>query len=137
MPTSYRLVLGWGEIAGCVLMLIPRTAVRGAWVLVAVFVLAVAIHLLHGMYEVGNLAIYIAAAWAVAVGKGSSGRRMDHQKSSTTSSTASFRPTHFTMLTTYTWRSPISCEYPVLAGSGEVYQRAETIRHRQRQDAAL
>jgi hypothetical protein len=50
-------------------MLIPRTAIRGAWLLVAVFALAVAIHLLHGMYEVGNLAIYIAAAGAVAVGK--------------------------------------------------------------------
>jgi len=71
MPNFVRMVLGWGEIAGCVLMLIPRTAIRGAWLLVAVFVLAIALHLLHGMYEVGNLAIYTAAAWAVAVGKGS------------------------------------------------------------------
>jgi cell division protein FtsW (lipid II flippase) len=69
MPNIVRLVLGFGEIAGCVLMLNPRTAIRGAWVLVAVFVLAIVIHLLHGMYEVGNLAIYTAAAWAVAVGK--------------------------------------------------------------------
>jgi len=37
--------------------------------LVTVFVLAIVIHLLHGMYDVGNLAIYTAAAWAVAVGK--------------------------------------------------------------------
>lgn len=71
LPNVIRLILGFGEIAGCVLMLIPRTAIRGAWLLVAVFALAVAIHLLHGMYEVGNLAIYTAAAWAVAVGKGS------------------------------------------------------------------
>ena len=70
MPNFVRMVLGWGEIAGCVLMLIPRTAIRGAWLLVAVFVLAIALHLLHGMYEVGNLAIYTAAAWEVAVGKG-------------------------------------------------------------------
>ena len=70
MPNVVRLILGFGEIAGCILMLIPRTAIRGAWVLVAVFVLAIVIHLLHGMYEVGNLAIYTAAAWAVAVGKG-------------------------------------------------------------------
>jgi hypothetical protein len=70
MPNIVRLILGWGEIAGCMLMLIPRTALRGAWLLVAVFALAIAIHLLHGMYEVGNLAIYTAAAWAVAVGKG-------------------------------------------------------------------
>jgi hypothetical protein len=69
MPNLVRLILGFGEIAGCVLMLIPRTATRGAWVLVTVFVLAIVIHLLHGMYDVGNLAIYTAAAWAVAVGK--------------------------------------------------------------------
>jgi len=28
------------------------------------------IHLLHGLYNAGDLAIYAAAAWAVAVGKG-------------------------------------------------------------------
>jgi uncharacterized membrane protein YphA (DoxX/SURF4 family) len=69
MPNIIRMVLGWGEIAGCILMLIPRTAIRGAWVLAAVFLLAIVIHLVHGMYEVGNLAIDAAAAWAVVVGK--------------------------------------------------------------------
>ncbi len=69
MPNVVRLVLGFGEIAGSILMLMPRTALRGARVLVAVFVLAIVIHLLHGLYEVGNLAIYTAAAWAVAEGK--------------------------------------------------------------------
>lgn len=71
LPNVIRLVLGWGEIVGCILMLIPRTAIRGAWILVAIFVLAVVTHLLHGIYGIGNLAIYTAAAWAVAVGKGS------------------------------------------------------------------
>jgi hypothetical protein len=66
MPNAIRTVLGFGEILGCVLMLYPRTSVRGAWLLLAVFVFAILIHLLHGMYEVGNLAIYAAAAWAVA-----------------------------------------------------------------------
>jgi hypothetical protein len=69
MPNVIRLVLGYGEIAGCVLMLIPKTVIRGAWLLVAIFALAIAIHLLHGMYEVGNLVIYTSAAWAVATGK--------------------------------------------------------------------
>jgi hypothetical protein len=69
MPNSVRLVLGCGEILGSVLLLIPRTAIRGGWVLVAVFGLGIVIHLLHGTYNVGNLAIYAAAAWAVAVGK--------------------------------------------------------------------
>lgn len=70
MPNFVRLILGFGEIAGSVLLLIPRTAIRGGWVLLAVFVLAMVIHLLHGMYNVGNLAIYAAAAWAIAVGRG-------------------------------------------------------------------
>jgi len=69
MPDIVRQVLGWGEIIGSVLLLIPRTAVRGGWVLVGIFVLAIVVHVLHGMYNVGNLAIYTAAAWAVASGK--------------------------------------------------------------------
>jgi hypothetical protein len=65
-----RQVLGWGEMIGAVLLLIPRTAVRGGWFLVAIFVLAIIIHLLHGMFNVGDLAVYTAAACAVATGKG-------------------------------------------------------------------
>lgn len=70
MPNFVRLILGGGEFAASVLLLIPRTEIRGAWLLAAVFVLAMVIHLLHGAYNVGNLAIYAAAAWAIAVGKG-------------------------------------------------------------------
>lgn len=70
MPGFVRLVLGFGEIAGCVLLLIPQTAIRGAWLLVAVFVMAILMHLMHGMYGIGNLVIYAAAAFAIAVGKG-------------------------------------------------------------------
>jgi len=70
MPDVVRQALGWGEIIGAVLLLIPRTAARGGWVLVGIFVLAIIIHLLHGMFNVSYLAIYTAAAWAVATGKG-------------------------------------------------------------------
>jgi uncharacterized membrane protein YphA (DoxX/SURF4 family) len=69
MPGFVRLVLGWGEIVGCILLLIPRTTVRGAWLLVAVFVMGILIHLLHGAYGIGNLVIYAAAAFAIAWGK--------------------------------------------------------------------
>lgn len=71
MPSILRMVLGWGEIVGCILLLVPRTAVRGAWVLIAVFTLAIVTHLLHGMYGIGNLVIYTAAAFAVTTSKGS------------------------------------------------------------------
>jgi uncharacterized membrane protein YphA (DoxX/SURF4 family) len=70
MPGFVRMVVGFGEILGCVLLLIPRTVVRGAWVLLAVFIMAILIHLLHGLYGIGNLVIYAAAAFAIAAGKG-------------------------------------------------------------------
>lgn len=69
MPGMIRMILGWGEIAGCILLLIPKTTNRGAWFLFAVFVFAILIHLLHGQYNVGNLAIYAAAALAIALGR--------------------------------------------------------------------
>lgn len=69
MPGFIRLVVGWGEIVGCILLLIPKTAIRGAWLLFAVFVFAILIHLLHGQYNVGNVVIYAAAAFAIAAGK--------------------------------------------------------------------
>ena len=69
MPGFIRMVLGWGEILGCILLLIPKTSIRGAWLLLAVFIFAILLHLLHGMYNVGNLVIYAAAAFAIAVGK--------------------------------------------------------------------
>lgn len=69
MPGFVRLVLGFGEILGCILLLIPRTSIRGAWLLLAVFIMAIVIHLLHGQYNVGNVVIYAAAALAIAIGK--------------------------------------------------------------------
>lgn len=69
MPGLVRMILGWGEIAGAVLLLIPKTTVRGGWLLLAVFVMAILLHLLHGLYGIGNLVVYAAAAFAIAVGK--------------------------------------------------------------------
>jgi type II secretory pathway component PulF len=69
MPGFVRLVLGFGEILGCVLLLIPGTISRGAWLLLAVFVMGILLHLLHGLYGIGNLVIYAAAAFAIATSK--------------------------------------------------------------------
>jgi uncharacterized membrane protein YphA (DoxX/SURF4 family) len=66
MPDIVRQVLGWGEIIGALLVLVPRAARQGAWLLLATFVLAIILHLLHGAYNVGNLVIFAAAAWSVA-----------------------------------------------------------------------
>lgn len=67
LPSIVRMILGWGEIAGCLLMLIPKTAVRGAWLLLGMFIMAILTHLLHGQYNVGNVVIYAAAAFAIAL----------------------------------------------------------------------
>jgi len=69
MPAFVRLVLGFGEILGCILLLIPGTIVRGAWLLLAVFVMAILLHLLHGLSGIGELVIYASAAFAIAAGK--------------------------------------------------------------------
>jgi uncharacterized membrane protein YphA (DoxX/SURF4 family) len=69
MPAIVRMILGFGEIAGCVLILVPQTAIRGAWLLLAVLVFAILLHLLHGMYDIGNVVVYAAAAFAIATGK--------------------------------------------------------------------
>ena len=69
MPGFVRMILGFGEIIGSILLLIPQTTIRGAWLLLAVFVMAIMIHLLHGGYNVGDLVIYAAAAFAIALGK--------------------------------------------------------------------
>jgi len=69
MPGFVRLVLGFGEIAGSILLLIPATVVRGAWLLLAIFGMSILLHLLHGLYGIGNLVVYAAAAFAIAVGK--------------------------------------------------------------------
>ena len=69
MPGFVRLLLGFGEIIGYLLLLIPGTITRGAWLLLAVFVMGILLHLLHGFYGIGDLVIYAAAAFAIAVGK--------------------------------------------------------------------
>jgi uncharacterized membrane protein YphA (DoxX/SURF4 family) len=75
MPQILRLWLGWGEMVGAILLLIPRTAVRGAWLLLIIFLVAIVVHVVHGMPNVGALVIYSAAAWAIAFGKGISNER--------------------------------------------------------------
>jgi hypothetical protein len=64
-PNGVRLALGWCEIAAAILFLVPRTVVAGAWSLVAIFLFAVALHVLHGEYEVGALLVWTVAVLAI------------------------------------------------------------------------
>jgi len=68
MPQLLPLFLGWGEIVGAILLLIPQTAAR-CWLLFIIFLVAILLHVVHGRQNVGALVIYSAAAWAIA-GKG-------------------------------------------------------------------
>ena len=70
MPNAIRLILGWGEIVGALLLLFPRTVSQGGWLLIVIFLLAIVVHLLHGTLNVGSLVVYSSVAWAVASGKG-------------------------------------------------------------------
>jgi DoxX-like family len=72
MPNAIRLLLGIGELAGAILLILPRTVAVGAWLLMFSFFAAIVVHLLHGMPNVGPLVIYSAAAWTVAAGSGGS-----------------------------------------------------------------
>lgn len=59
------VVLGLAELAAAILFLIPRTVRLGGISLMAVFGVAALFHLLHGEYDIGHLAVYGAAAFAV------------------------------------------------------------------------
>ena len=55
-------VLAGVETLGALLIVVPRTVRLGAQVLIAVFLIAIAIHGLHGNWNVGSLVIYAASA---------------------------------------------------------------------------
>jgi uncharacterized membrane protein YphA (DoxX/SURF4 family) len=76
-PDIVRLVLAWSEIAAGILFLIPATVILGAWLLLAVFLGAMAIHLAHGDFAVGGLLIYSAAVIVVMVHRESRKPRAD------------------------------------------------------------
>jgi DoxX-like protein len=64
MPQWIRPVLGGSEIVATLLFLLPSTTVAGGYLLLVVFFFAAAIHVLHGQYDVGGLAVYAVAVMA-------------------------------------------------------------------------
>jgi hypothetical protein len=61
------LLLGFFELAAAILFLVPRKVKLGGVALMTVFVVAAGIHLRQGDYNIGHLAVYCAAAFAVVV----------------------------------------------------------------------
>jgi uncharacterized membrane protein YphA (DoxX/SURF4 family) len=68
LPSWVRPVLGGAEIIAAVLFLVPYTARAGSYLLLVIFALAAAVHVLHGRYGVGGLVVY-AAAVIVCMGR--------------------------------------------------------------------
>lgn len=65
LPDFVHIGLAWGEMAAAVLFLIPAVTLLGGRLLIAILGFAIVLHLLHGWYDVGVLAVYAAGAWAV------------------------------------------------------------------------
>jgi hypothetical protein len=65
LPIAILEILAITEIVAAVLFLIPPTMRFGGWFLFAILLAAIFVHLVHGQYEVENLAVYAAAVLAV------------------------------------------------------------------------
>ncbi len=61
LPAWIRPGLAGGEIVAAVLFLVPFTSMAGGYLLLLVFLLAALVHVLHGQYDVGMLAVYSMA----------------------------------------------------------------------------
>ena len=58
LPNWIRPLLAWSEIFAAALFLLPITSVIGGYALLAIFLFAAAIHMLHGEFDVGGLLVY-------------------------------------------------------------------------------
>jgi hypothetical protein len=64
LPLWIRPLLGGSEIVAAVLFLVPAASLVGGYALLIIFFLAAAIHILHGWYDVGALAVHAMAVLA-------------------------------------------------------------------------
>ena len=65
LPTWIGPALGGIELVAALLFLLPAASRIGGLALLAIFAAAIALHFLHGEYNVGALVVYAAAVWAV------------------------------------------------------------------------
>lgn len=64
MPLWLRPALAWSEVAAAILFLVPFTLVVGGYLLLAIFGVAAALHILHGEFAIGGLIVYSVAVVA-------------------------------------------------------------------------
>ena len=61
LPPWIAPTLGGIEIAAAVMFLVPRLSRIGSYSLLGIFAIAAVLHILHGQFEIGHLAVYSAA----------------------------------------------------------------------------
>jgi len=68
LPQWFRIAIAAVELLGAVLFLLPPTMLAGGRILLGTFLVAAAVHLLHGQTDVGFLVIYGMAVLTVMTG---------------------------------------------------------------------
>jgi hypothetical protein len=81
LPPWIRPVLAGGEIVAAVLFLLPFTSVVGSYLLLLVFLLAALVHILHGQFDVGALAVYSMAVLVSMAHRSEEPREAAHDRS--------------------------------------------------------
>jgi hypothetical protein len=80
LPSWIQPVLGGSEILAGVLFLLPFTAKIGSYLLLIIFALAVLLHILHGQFNVGGLAVYAAAVLVCLASAGNTTQEASHER---------------------------------------------------------
>ncbi|HEX8815992.1 MAG TPA: DoxX family protein [Terriglobales bacterium] len=71
LPQWLRVGIAAVELLGAVLFLLPPTMLAGGRILLGTFLVAAAVHLLHGQVDIGFLIIYGMAVLTVMTGRDS------------------------------------------------------------------
>ena len=80
MPLWMRPALAWSEIAAAILFLVPFTMVLGGYLLLVIFFLAAALHVLHREYDIGVLLVYSMAILASLTYRGGASPEVAHDR---------------------------------------------------------
>jgi hypothetical protein len=80
-PQWILRALAGSEIVAAVLFLVPFTIVAGSYLLLLVFFLAATVHIVHGQFDVGALAVYSMAVLVSMADRHDKTREVAHDRS--------------------------------------------------------
>ena len=70
LPHALVLAIAVVELLGAILFLIPPTVLAGGRLLLATFLVAAVVHILHGQPDIGYLVIYAMAVLTITTDRG-------------------------------------------------------------------